>query len=66
MKVERQQSTDLRKLFKKREKERKKKEGDRAPDSEPKLSEVAIPVREEWGGARGGAVQGGRPSDRAE
>ena len=49
MKVERQQSTDLsiffmRKLFKKREKERKKKEGDRAPDSEPKLSEVAVPV----------------------
>ena len=41
----------------------RKKEKDSSPDSEPKLGEVSVSVREEWGGAGGGAVGGGRPFD---
>ena len=40
-------------------------EKDGSPDSQPEFSEVSILVGEEWGGAGGGAVQRGRPSQRA-
>ena len=71
IKVERQQSTDLSIFFqekKTRQRENKEKKGnerkkDSSPDSEPKLGEVSVSVREEWGGAGGGTVGGGRPFD---
>ena len=40
-------------------------EKDGSPDSKPEFSEVSILVGEEWGEAGGGAVQRGRPSQRA-